>query len=97
MDAALQEYFAIPPENLHRMIENYDAGIDGYWAPMGGGGITATTAIAGCVAEGGTATLRCETRSAANSTEEPGILSAVTMEYSEEFGWRFSSCSLEEG
>ena len=97
MDAALQEYFAIPPENLHRMIENYDADIDGYWAPMGGGGATAATVIASCTAEGGTATLRCETRSGANSTEEPGILSAVTMEYSEEFGWRFSSCSLEEG
>lgn len=92
MDSALQEYFALPLENLHNMIENYEADIDGYWAPMGGGGATATTTIISCDVDDNIATLSCETRNDIASKEEPGTLSTVIMEYSGEYGWRFSSC-----
>ncbi|WP_143117193.1 hypothetical protein [Merdimmobilis hominis] len=94
MDQALQEYFKIPSDNLHDMIENYDPEIDGYWAPMGGGGISSTTTIIDCNIKNGIAILSCETRTAASSENDPATSSTVTLEYSEEYGWRFLSCSV---
>ena len=94
MDSALQEYFAIPSEDLHKLIENYDPEIDGYWAPMGGGGITVATTVTDCEAEDGTAVLTCETRTGASSEHDSGTVSTVTIEYSEEYGWRFLSCTV---
>lgn len=93
MDAALQEYFAISPENLHSMIANYKEDIDGYMAPMGGGGITAATTIINCEVDGTVATLSCET-STSPSEEDPTIPSTIIMEYSDEYGWRFVSCTV---
>lgn len=93
MDAALQKYFAISPENLHSMIANYEEDIDGYLVPMGGGGITAATTIINCEVDDAVATLSCET-SVSPSEEDPTIPSTVIMEYSDEFGWRFVSSTV---
>ena len=94
MDSALQEYFAIPSDKLHSLIENYDSEIEGYWAPMGGGGISSMTTIIECDIENDIATLSCETRSMASSESDPPISSIVTMKYSDEYGWRFLSLLL---
>lgn len=94
MDAALQQSFAIPAESFHAMIDAYDAGLDGYWVPMGLGGLTVSTVVAGFEINGTGATLQCESRSDDPEAEDPAICSTVLMQYSEEHGWRFCSCTV---
>ena len=75
------------------MTSSYDAEINGYWAPVGLGGSTPSTDVTSYEIQGNDATLYCETRSVPESAP---VLATVQMEYSEEYGWRFSSCKVVE-
>ena len=77
------------------MTASYDAQIDGYWAPVGLGGSTPSTDVISYEIQGNDATLYCETRSIPEEESAP-ILTTVQMEYSEDYGWRFSSCKVME-
>lgn len=94
LDAVLESRFAIPAEDFHGMMAQYDAQVDGYWAPMGGGGAAAATAVTACEVEGDRAVLSCESRSGASRESDPSTFSTVEMVYSPECGWRFASCRV---
>ena len=77
------------PEDFHTMIIGYDPEIDGYWMPTETNDFSGHTVVAFSKVNGSTAQLYCSNY----GTESMPALSIVQMEYSDEHGWRFASCS----